>query len=211
MILKKHNIRFSLVCFLCVTYAVTTGCATARKTFTQEEWTQITTREFKGKSVNEVLNAAERVLLLADESDVKVYKWPNRLIGERNASVYFVIGFFSAVYTFDLQLEQKEDRVKAILLSTIATGGMYGAIYQTPVGYNPMIITAPSVGGAINDNPEIYHLFFSRIESLLYGEKWVSCNDAKDIFTDRRIGALEAVCLVADDKSPFDDVNKKEE
>lgn len=191
----KVHLRELIFYLLLLIFLFNFGCATPPKKYTQEEWTKITTREFKNKTINEVLDAAERVLILSDESDVKIYKFPNRLIAQRKASAFFLISYARFLYSFDLQLEQKEDKVKSVLLITISSEGMYA----TTMGLLPV----PSNFGVINEHPEDYELFYSRIESILYGKKWISCDEAKEVFLNRRLGSLESICFQADDKSPF--------
>lgn len=175
------------------------SCA-AHKTFTQEEWTEVTTREYRGKSAVEVFDAIEKVLRLADNSDVKVYRWPDRLVATRSYFIYAVFSVTSGFFTFDIRAEQGESGTRVTAMITRAEGAMGGV----PTAYNPTIITTPSAGGMIVDHPELYELLFSRVKYFLNGGVWITCDRADEIYQESPSATLDGLCLMCDDDLPVE-------
>ena len=164
-----------------------TGSA-QKKPLTRSDWLQMTTCEFKGKTVDEVLSAAEKVLILSDDSsDISFYHLPNKMGGSRKYNFYavFVAGF--GQYNFDVTATQNGDDVKAQLFighssQTIAptptytpgvSGGAGGIGVTAAPG--PITIGQPLEWG------EIYELFFLRMKSILNGGKWYTCEEASKL------------------------------
>ncbi|MDH4162007.1 MAG: hypothetical protein OEW15_04875 [Nitrospirota bacterium] len=186
-----------IVIFCIITTMFFSGCA-SKRTFTQDEWTRITTREYSGRSATEVFDAIEKVLRLADESDVKIYRWPDRLIATRSYLIYAVLAATNGLYTFDIHTVPGESGTKVVAIITLTAGTIAGA----PTAYNPTIITTPSAGGMVMDNPETYDLFFSRVKYFLNGGVWVTCERATEMYRDSPSGALDGLCLMSDDDLP---------
>jgi hypothetical protein len=71
-------------------------------------------------------------------------------------------------------------------------GGIGGTASAGPV----------NIGTPFSDK-EAYRLYFMRMESLLYGAPWTTCEHAKEmIFKNTPSRVLEPLCLLADDNQP---------
>jgi len=207
-----------------------TSCATTpRKQLTREEWLQMTTHQFPGKTVDEVLVAAENVLRLSDSvSDIKIYHLPNKMVGSRLYLVYAVFAAAFGSYNFDVSAyEDKEsgsirtqlligDSAQAVAPTMTYTPGVQGGLQ----GMGVTATTTPVNIGITLENSKVYDLFFKRMESLLYGKPWITCEQAIDSLPKverEKVNAdgygtiteyyvddspYYALCFHADDKSP---------
>jgi hypothetical protein len=154
------------------------ACA-SHKNYTQEQWMTMTTHDYPGKTVSEVLDATDKVLRLADPPDMKIYHWPDRISAIRSYSVYMVFSFVIGTFNFDVRADQTQtvSRVTAL-------------------------ITNSASGNKIIDDPETYNLLFSRINHFLNSEQWYTCQQASMKYSESNSRSLDALCLMADDKLP---------
>jgi hypothetical protein len=208
------------------------GCAT-RKPLTRSEWLKMTTCEFPGKTVDEVLAAGEQVLRLCDSGDVEIYHMPNKMGATRRYNFYAVFTAVFGQFNFDLTAFQEKGFVKAQLLIGSSAQGINPAMTYTPGvqgGAGGIGVTAAT--GSVNvgmpsQHKEIYTLFFLRMKSILYGDKWYTCDEAVELLFPEQwkkakkegemlrsesgehsddvvpVGfELESLCLLADDRKP---------
>jgi len=190
--------RLSRIILVCLLLSVSTGCAAPHRAMTRNEWTKMAGREFIGKSQEEVLDAASRVMQLCDPTDVHISYSGGEMIAQRNYGVYLVLAATKGVYTFDLQTEPSENGTLTNLTITLSES----SIIPTSMG----TVTTTDKNGQLIEYQEIYDLFYKRMASLLYGDTWVTCSDAGHNALSRK---LEGLCLVADDNSPSPDEIKR--
>lgn len=171
---------------LTVTSAVPCGA------FSRSERDRIARKEFVGKTPDEVLGAAARVMELADPTCVHISSSDARMIAQRFFSVKFLILPASiGCYVFDLQAERKGS-------GTMATLSISRSQFCKDVDL-------PGDAAAASDRdlieyPEVYRLFYRRVSSLLYGQPWITCTEASYCPFPNNLSAL---CLTADDNLPL--------
>ena len=184
------------------------SCAT-RPQLTRQDWLRMTQHTFKDTTVDEVLETSEQVLRLADPSDVRIYHLPNKMVGSRHYLIYAVIAASFGHYNFDMSARQKgADVITELYIGSSAqavspTATMTPGVKGGWQGIGGTATTGPvNIGTPIEDK-EAYLLYFMRMESLLYGKPWISCEQAKEkTFPGVPSRALEPLCLLADDNSP---------
>lgn len=186
-----------ILLFFCFTLV---GCAAKRPDLTREQWLDMTSHTFKNTNVNNVLKAGEKVLRLADPSDVTIYHLPNKMVGSRNYFVFAVIAAVSGNYLFELTAAQKESSVETQLIISHSAQPITAAMTYTP-GAGAGVTAVP---GMVSNRPpmdykEQYDLFYSRMESLLYSKPWIVCDEATQ---GKPTVALESMCILADDNMP---------
>lgn len=153
--------------------ALCSGCVTVPK-HTKEEWLSMTNHKFPGKSKDEVLKAAEKVLNLSDKGFQLSYT-DDSIKAIRHAHILIT----SIRYTFDVK----------------ATSS--GSTTNCQLGINS------SVPQMSQDSPfnQLYDLFFSRMDFLLYNKnKWQTCAEAATSADSSAI--FEPLCFNAADLSP---------
>lgn len=199
--------KLSKVLFLCFVSVVICSCATPRPQLTRQQWLDMTQHTFKDTTVDKVLEASEKVLRLADPSDVTIFHFPNKMVGSRE---YFIYMIFTAVFgswNFDITATQQGNDVLAQLYIGRSEQLVMPAMTYTPgvqggmQGAGVSAQTAPVNIGTPVKGEAAYKLFFKRIESLLYKTPWISCAKAKELFTEK-IPSLEVLCAYADDNEP---------
>ena len=184
------------------------GCSTvslwSNKIWTEEEWTKLTSREFQRKTSKEALEAAQKVLILDDKKDISVYNYPNKIVASRRYFAYAVIAASYGTYTFDIQTQEKDDNtVVRLIISSSESASSAAVIPGIAGGYsNPQVVpTSATVYGQIIERKADYDLFFSRVESLLYGKPWIICDRCQDYIKGCN-GDRESLCFHADDNVP---------
>jgi len=175
------------------------GCAPVKPNLTRADWLNMSTHTFKKTNVNDVLTLGERVLLLADPSDVQTYHLQNKMVGSRRYLVYMVIAASFGSYNFDLTAIQKGEDVESTLfighsaqpVMPMVTGGEGGIGATAGAGI-------ANIGSPI-PHKDTYQLFFSRIESMLNGSEWKTCDEVRE---NTKNMYSEALCTLADDNIP---------
>lgn len=158
------------------------GCA-ARQPMTRSEWLEMTTCEFEGKTVDEVLLAAEKVLRLSDSpSDVHLYHTPSKIVAARHYNYYAVLVASFGQFNFDISATQDGNITKMHLMIGLTDQAITPSLAYVPgSGGGTMGVTASSgpvnIGIPINFK-EVYQLFFLRMKAILYGDPWYSCGEA---------------------------------
>lgn len=197
-----------LICLLAlaVVVAVGAGCA-AKKPMTPDEIAaerdrqlKMISRVYEDKSPQEVLLAADRIFRLADD-DYNVSHSPTALQAQRNWMIYMVI---SAAMGTDNWMVSTETLPTGGTKVMAAHSGQAGSVFAGPVattggGMSATAVTTPGMQN-MTTTPAIYELFFARLDYLL-GKRpdWVTCKQAKKLFTD---GILDPFCTVANDRTP---------
>ena len=143
----------------------------------------MTTRTFTGTTVETVLKTGDKVLQLADPSDVTVSHRDQGIVGYRRFMIYAVLSATMGRYEFDLQATQKGQDVETKLEITRSFSAVFGPEMKDPWKWR-----------------EAHDLFYNRMEALLYGKQWLTCSEAEDKADSGWF--LEPLCLLADDKIP---------
>ncbi|MBW1722535.1 MAG: hypothetical protein JRJ78_10760 [Deltaproteobacteria bacterium] len=156
------------------------GCATTQRHLSREEWMQVRNRHYANISPEQVLKAAEKLFILADNKDFKFSYNNNSLKAVRWASPFPV----NIWYHWDIVAVPSGNGTDVnVSISTTAAG------FGVPGGMTP------------HDSPDVINLFYSRLDYLLgKSTVWLSCNDYKK--KNPRSSTLEALCLLAEDSSP---------
>ena len=192
------HIKCLLLLFLVI---VLDGCVT-RPELTRQQWLEMTSHTFKNTTVHDVLEAGDKVLKLADSSDVTVHHLQDKMVGSRRYNFYAVFAAVFGSFNFDLTAKQEGSDVITYLLIGHSSQPIIPTATYTPgttasgigVGASPGIVI-----GAPIPFSEPYSLFFSRIEALLFGATWMTCAETK---IDKPTGTLDSMCFLADDTIP---------
>lgn len=172
---------------------LTVTCAMPCGASSRSDRDSIARKEFIGKTPDEVLGAAARVMELADPSCVHISTSDVRMIAQRFFSVKFLVLPASiGCYTFDLQAKRTRSGTMATL-----------SISRSQFCGNVDLAGDAAVQGSnreLIEYPEVYRLFYRRVSSLLYGHPWTTCTEASYCPFPNNLSAL---CLTADDNSPL--------
>lgn len=195
--------------FIAAISVLLTACATPPPQLTRQEWLDMPQRTFKDTTVDKVLETSEKVLRLADPSDVQIHHLPNKMVGSRKYLIYAVLAASFGSYNFDVTAVQKDTDVITQLYvgssaqSIIPTATMTPGVQGGWGGVGATASTGPVNVGAPFSDKEVYSLFFMRMESLLYNKPWITCEHAKNaIFKNAPGRVFEPLCLLADDNEP---------
>jgi hypothetical protein len=167
------------------------GCATVPQ-MTREEALAVTSRVYPGITVTQSLEAAERVLQLADGADFSFAHQPNGFVGMRRWLTYFVLGAVHGTDHWQVTAEQVGPDVRLrVFVSTSSQDITPMAV--TPAVWVPMTMPANAkmVAGTA-----IYDVFFARVDYLLgIRPAWMSCKEADGrVSAGRATGDNSALC-----------------
>ena len=180
------------------------GCVPIKPDLTREQWLDMTSHTFKNTTVNKVLSAGEKVLRLADPSDVTIYHLKDKMVGNRKYLIYMVFAAEVGSYNFDLTANQIGTDVEAHLLIGHSSQPIMATMTSTPGVQGGGLGATASAGiasiGVPVEWPDPYKLFFSRVETLLYSWPWWEICD--DDSSDSNTRSTEALCFYADDNIP---------
>ena len=214
--------KFRLLALLAVVCLA--GCATPKKNLTREEWLTMTTHTFKDTTVDEVLKAAEKVVVLSDApNDISFQHYPTRMTAQRKWMYFAVIADAFGTYSFDVSTTQQDGNVIAQLYIGETTQIMgafptYTPGVQSGGGMGVTGSAMPVNVGVPIENPEAYNFFYGRLESLLYSKEWITCQQAikakakqahpttydPSEYYNNAYRAYDTLCFMADDKIPVD-------
>lgn len=169
----------------------------------RERHIRMVTREYEGKTPQEILLAADRIFRLADD-DYRVAHSETALQAQRNWMLYLVITAAFGIDSWIVETWPTEKGTKVIArhsgqsqgVAPIPTANLGGGMGVT-AGTSPVMAGMSIYSG-------IYDLFYARLDYLL-GQRadWVTCKGAKNYE-----GPLDPFCMVANDRSP--DASSKE-
>ena len=178
------------------------ACVTVPE-YSRDEYLNLTTHEFPGKTAEEVIVAAEQVLRLADPKDVNfTYKPEDQgLIGYRSWFAYMVIAAAGGTYSFDLTTKDTESGAKAYLAisansKSITPSGAVGL--DGGVGLAADSSSTPTA--PLNSfHMPTYQLFWSRMDYVLgLSPEWYTC----DRFSSEVSKFTHSMCEMASDELP---------
>lgn len=190
---------------LLLAVAMLGGCA--QKVLTPEEIAaererqlRMITRVYPDKTVQDVLLAADRVFRLADD-DYVVSHSPTGLQAQRRWFIYLIISVTFGTDTWMVTTEPlPQGGVKVVAMHSGEASAVTGIVTtNSNGGTSTSALTSPAMQN-MTTSPAIYELFFARLDYFLDQRKdWVTCRDAKKLFTD---GLLDPFCTVANDRTP---------
>ena len=164
------------------------ACATSPKT-SKEEMLAATTRTYEGVSSQQVIQAAEQLLKLVDESRFIFSREDHQLTATRSGQLFTQLGATKITAVWVVQTQEKGK-------STLVTidGGWKK--------------TLPSSGLRLNlrrpKGTAVYTLFWNRLDTLLgQSNEWTTCKEMKKLIEQGEAsGDIRMLCARADDKLP---------
>lgn len=152
--------------------AVLAGCAAPRPQLSRAEYLAMTSRTLDAPK-EQVLEAAEKVLRLADGDDFKIHHHSTGFSAQRNWSVYLVLAAAMGTDFWVVKTSEMGEKTRLEL----EVGRQASAI-------TPMATTTPGTWTAGTmpasatpfDGPALYELFFARMDYLLGTRSdWPTC------------------------------------
>lgn len=174
-----------------------TSCT--HKKLSRDEWQKVGQKEYTGVSKEELITAAQKVLVLADGNDISFASTKDGFVASRNWQIYAALAanMGTDYWTF----EAKEEKGK--LIATIQPSMVVGTVggYSENQKGNPVQGTA------------IYEMFWTRLDYMLKRRSsWHSCKEGLDKSRSGETwGSLEQICdsITLNDDYP-DDLSDEE-
>lgn len=177
-----------------------TGCVSIPTPQNRADWEAVHSRVYAGKSSEEVLDAAERILRSADK-DFKFDYPDGKLVATRAWSVFFVIGGAGGTDYWEISALPVDDGVKATTRITRANG----ATYVAPVvggGGGATVGSSSTPGQPLQWRPT-YDLFWSRMDYMLDGSgRWITCKEFEKGKGRADTAGIDTICSVTTDDGP---------
>jgi hypothetical protein len=165
---------------LAVLFVTTLSSCATPKQYTQAEWDKYSTRIYKDKTSEQIIDAATKLFTLSDPDDYGFNRFENSLEAIRKQ--YNLLRVSHDKWT--LRTYQKEDGTKAII----------GFIWMA--GTNP----------SLQKDEGTYQLFWARMDYLLgLSRDWVTCDEYQDLVESKKMArAGIGLCFgeLMDDNSP---------
>lgn len=177
--------------FLVLIISLLASCASHR-TLTREEWLQIGQRNYTGIEKEKIINAAEKLLKLADGNDFQFSYTPDGFVASRRWLLYMVIA--ATVGTDYWTFEVKE--VDKKLIANVRASSVAGNVNGYPTGGGQVsTVTTPSIGVPLQGTA-MYDMFWNRLDYLLgLRNTWMDCDQGLDkIKSGETWGHLERIC-----------------
>lgn len=177
---------------------------------TRAQWLEITTRYYDDVSVDDVLNAAEKLFRLADEKDFQFSHSDNELYAFRSWSAYMVIAASMGTDQWQVTAVPTGGRVRVSLRSTSSSS----VITAMPTVQGDLFAaTMPGMTGMPTQGTALYALFWSRMDFLLgKSTDWIDCDDVKQWYKQQLVwGDKRALCdgFNITDSSPVPGENER--
>lgn len=163
-----------------ISILIFTGCVPKQPQLTRQQWINITSHTYTGITKEQAINAAEKVLRLADGDDFLIVHNESGFHASRNWVVYIVIG--AAMGTDYWKIVVTEKREESINV-------------EVQISTQMNTIASAMEGRPVNGTA-IYDLFWSRFEYLIKkNNNWLTCKKA-DEKLDKKItwGLTEQLC-----------------
>ncbi len=180
---------------------VSAGCATTQVPQSRTEWQAIHVREFRDKSPDEVLAAAEEVLRLADHDFT--FDYPDgQLVGTRRWLVYAVVVASMGTDYWKVTAAQLPNGGTR---ATVEVSQQASSIAPSPVmesggGVGTSVMSMGLPGTPVQYAPP-YRLFWRRVENRLgMWPHWTTCDEFGE---ESGNAGLQVLCSVnTDDNAP---------
>lgn len=171
---------------------ILTACASP-PTMTRDQYLAATTRIYPGKSKEQVIDAAERVLRLADGDDFKIAHQPNGFQATRQWLIYLVIGATVGHDYWSLSVEDAAGGVKASV--NVSTSEQSVAPVATSQPNTWSAGTTP-LGSRPIDGTALYDVFWARMDYMLHRtDAWMTCDASNArVKAGTVYGANDALC-----------------
>lgn len=184
----KKILKYGLLILLTISF----NACVNQKQLTREEWIKNTTRMYTNLDKETAINAAEKVLKLADGDDFVIMHDENGFYATRNWSAYLVIAAASG--TDYWRFNTKEENGKLKLSIQINTQSQSMTPLATSSG-NYSIFTTP-MSGSPENGTSIYNLFWSRFDYIIgRNNHWMSCKESDKLNSENKTWGLnEALC-----------------
>lgn len=167
--------RFRTLAGLLLCAALLAGCATPRPPMSEAELDQVLTREYPGRSAQDVLGAATRLWRLADGDDFRIKPGDGSLIAERDWVFYSQMVRIVGNDTWTLTVSEADGSTKARLSLITYKRSTTVSVF----GMTPTTQTTPRIGGPVKGT-SIYDLFWARMDHLLgVRPDWMTCAEAE--------------------------------
>lgn len=169
----------------------------------RDEQLRMMSREYSGKTPEEVMTAAEKLFRLSDPEDY-VFAYPDErsMVATRGYVMFMVIAAVSGHDIWSLSVEPMEAGAKLrVQAATASTGTSAMPVGGIAVPYN----IAGSSGGVPMLEPALYGLFWARMDYLLgLRSDWIGCDQARDyLLSNNMHGVYEPLCgKMQDDNRP---------
>lgn len=178
------------------------GCISVPPAPARQEWEEIHTRSFAGKSPREVLDAAEKVLRAADHDFTFDYP-TGKLIGTRRWTVYAVLMATGGTDYWTIETQEADGATQASVMITRQVMAVMPSPTFNPGASAGWGVQSSTTPGTPLQARAAYDLFWDRVDSILDGSPWPTCEDRKRAIARRDRGGLDALCSVTtDDETP---------
>lgn len=192
---------------LTISALVAAGCGAPPPVWDRATTERYTVRTFDGVTKAQAMDAAERVMRLADPDDVTVSYQDDAIVMDRAFEIFAVISAANGKYRFQLATTQENESAPvrarvAIYMDMTTTIPVAGATLGGGIAVAPMSSTAMS--GEFMPTGPAYDLFWNRVAYMLgQSDVWESCDAyaARNRLSGPRDN-LQPMCLYADDNPP---------
>lgn len=168
-----------------------TGCVTPRPPMSEAELEQVLTRDYPGRTAQDVMAAATRLWRLADGNDFRIKPGDNSLVAERDWVFHSQMVRIVGDDSWTLTVSETGGGVKARLsLLTYKRSTTVSSFGMTPTTQ-----TTPRIGGPVKGTA-LYDLFWARMDHLLgVRPDWMTCAEAEArVSSGATWGNKDALC-----------------